>query len=369
MSTAQQSDRRDGGAVRRYLRPLIREPVDASAEARPLAGGPLAYDAVELIERDAGGETYRRIASLEVLARQSAAQGWQAEHDAWLARLSAAPAAAGLLAGRPLLMGVVNLTPDSFSDGGDHVTPEVAVARARELVAAGAGIVDLGAESTRPGATAVPARIQLERLLPVLEALGDCGAVLSVDTRSAEVMAAALAAGAGLINDVSGFRHDGDSLAVLAGSSVPVVLMHSRATPAEMQREAVYGDVLLEVYDWLQARLVSLAEAGIAAERVILDPGFGFAKTAEHNLALLQGLGLLHGLGRPLLAGLSRKSFIARLSHGEPPKERLPGSLAAALAALGQGVQMLRVHDVAETRQAVALWQRIVSPDRAGISL
>ena len=369
MATPPQSTT-DGEPRRRiYLRPLAVTPTDASDGARPLAGGPLAFEAAESIVRTPGAPTRRRIASLAVQARQAAEEGWRAAFEARLERLSAAPVLHGLPAGRPLLMGIVNLTPDSFSDGGDYLAPEAAVARARELVAAGAEIVDLGAESTRPGAVEVPAGQQLDRLLPVLQALGDCPAVLSIDTRSAEVMRAALAAGAGLVNDVSGFRHDDGSLAVLAAASVPVVLMHSRATPAEMQRQAVYDDVLLEVYDWLEARLAGLAAAGIAPERVILDPGFGFAKTAEHNLALLRGLGLLHGLGRPLLAGLSRKSFIARLSRGEPPKARLAGSLAAALAALGQGAQILRVHDIAETRQAVALWQRLAKSDNHAISL
>jgi dihydropteroate synthase len=348
--------------TRFHLRPLPCSAANATPKARVLAGGPLMFDAAELILLTPGCAPWRARAPLTAIEDWAARAGLATRVEMRLAALATAPALPDLPARRPLIMGVVNVTPDSFSDGGEHLAPEAAAARARALVAAGADIVDLGAESTRPGAGEVPAALQLDRLLPVLDRLGELGAPISIDTRSAAVMRQALAAGAGLLNDVSGFRHDPESLAVAAAAAVPVVLMHSRATPATMQRETAYGDVLLEVHDALEARLAALAAAGVAAERVILDPGFGFAKTAAHNLALLSGLSLLHGLGRPLLAGLSRKSFIGRLSRGEAAKDRLGGSLAAAIWALGQGAQILRVHDVAETRQAVAIWYRLLMP-------
>lgn len=321
----------------------------------------MRFDGVEVILKAPDGGLSHYIAALaEIEAWRESASGVARTARSWLDRLQRPPEAIlGLDFTRPLLMGVINLTPDSFSDGGEHLAVDDAVARARSMLEAGADLLDLGAESTRPGAAEVPAEVQLERLLPVLERLQGLDAPISVDTRSAVVMRDALGAGACLINDVSGLRHDAAAVAVVAEAKVPVVLMHSRATPSTMQREARYEDVLTEVYDALEARIAELCRAGIARERILVDPGFGFAKTAAHNIALLSGLALLHGLGRPLLVGLSRKSYIARLSRGEPPKARLPGSLAAAIRALDQGAQILRVHDVPETLQAVAIWRKL----------
>jgi len=355
---------RDASAAARiYLRPLTTTQRDARPGSPKLAGGAMCFDAVELIVKAAEGGLRRQTASLEEIeARAGGDEGFALAVRSWLDRLRRRPEPLlGLDFTRPLLMGVVNLTADSFSDGGDHLATEAAVDRAHALVDAGADLIDLGAESTRPGAAEVPSRNQLARLLPVLQRLSALEAPISVDTRSAVVMREVLAAGASLINDVSGLRHDPAAAAVIAEAKAPVVLMHSRATPATMQAEARYDDVLTEVYDALDLRIGELSAAGIAGDRLIVDPGFGFAKTAAHNVALLTGLALLHGLGRPLLAGLSRKSYIARLSRGEAPKARLPGSLAAALWALGQGAQMLRVHDVLETAQAVALWRKLAA--------
>jgi dihydropteroate synthase len=257
-------------------------------------------------------------------------------------------------------MGVLNVTPDSFSDGSEFLSTEAAIAHGRAL---GADILDVGAESTRPGAAEVPVDEELRRLLPVVEALAAATPV-SVDTRKAVVMRAALCAGARIVNDVSALTHDPGALEAAQGAAA-VVLMHSPGPPETMQGLARYDDALLDVYDALAGRIAACEAAGLPRERLIADPGIGFGKTAEHNLALLRGLSLFHGLGVPLLVGLSRKSFIGRLSADEPPKARLPGSLAGALWAASQGAQLLRVHDVAETRQALALWTALRGGDIA----
>jgi len=276
-----------------------------------------------------------------------------------------------LSAGEPVVMGILNLTPDSFSDGGAWFDPESpttsdkAVARALEMVEEGATILDLGAESTRPGggvygagARTVPAEEELERLLPVLERLREAtGAVLSVDTRKAAVAERALAAGADLVNDVSALG-DPAMAAVVATAGCPVVLMHSRGEISSMQRGIRFTDVVGEVRAELADALARASAAGIDPERVVLDPGIGFGKTAEQNLALLGTLPALATLGRPLLVGASRKSFLAATT-GEPPARRLPGSLAAAGRAADGGAAILRVHDVAETVSFLATWHGI----------
>ena len=258
----------------------------------------------------------------------------------------------------PLLMGVVNVTPDSFSDGGDYATPEAAIARGRELRAAGAAILDIGGESTRPGAEPVDEAEELRRVLPVVQALAADGAV-SIDTRRAGVMRAALAAGARIVNDVTALAGPG-SLEAVAEAGAAVVLMHMQGEPRTMQRDPLYADVVRDVYDFLAGRIEACVAAGIARERIAVDPGIGFGKTVAHNLELIRRLAVFHRLGRPLVLGVSRKSFIEKVvGYPTPPKARLPGSLAAALAGVVAGVQILRVHDVAETRQALAVWQAI----------
>ena len=252
----------------------------------------------------------------------------------------------------PFLMGVVNATPDSFSDGGRFVAADAAVARAEQLVAEGADLVDLGGESTRPGADEVPAGEELRRVVPVIERLraGGCRAPISIDTRKAEVARAALAAGADLVNDVSALADPGMA-ELVAGADVPVVLMHTRGTPAEMASRAVYADVAAEVERELAAALEQAVARGVREERVILDPGLGFAKSTEHTVAVLGALTRLRRLGRPLLVGPSRKRFIGALT-GAPVGDRLPGTLAALTACVLAGVEFVRVHDVAAGRQA-----------------
>ncbi len=265
------------------------------------------------------------------------------------------PAPAGLPADRTAVMGILNVTPDSFSDGGRHAAPVVAIAAVAAMARAGADIIDIGAESTRPGADPVDEATEIARLDGVL--LGLVGQRWSIDSRKAAVMARALDAGAMLVNDVSALTHDPAALALVATRQCPVVLMHAQGTPETMQQAPHYDDVLLDVFDWLAARIATCEAAGIARNRIIADPGIGFGKTLDHNLALLRGLTLFHGLGVPLLLGASRKALISRIAGDVPPDQRLPGSLALALHAAACGVQIVRVHDVAETVQALAVWQ------------
>ena len=252
----------------------------------------------------------------------------------------------------PVVMGVLNVTPDSFSDGGRFAAPDAAIAHGLQLVAEGAAILDIGGESTRPGAPAVPAAEQLRRVLPVLRALRDRSDVLlSVDTSEPEVIRAAAAAGAGLVNDVRGLQRPG-ALEAVAGTGLAACLMHMQGTPATMQQSPDYGDVVAQVRGFLAARVAACEALGIARTRLCLDPGFGFGKRTEHNLALLMGLPSLAQLGLPLLAGLSRKSMLQALT-GRPVGERLAGSVALATLAAWRGARIIRAHDVAATRDAM----------------
>ena len=262
---------------------------------------------------------------------------------------------------RPIIMGILNVTPDSFSDGGRWLEPERAVSHGRALLEAGADIIDIGGESTRPGAAPLPPGDEIRRTQPVVRALAASGAVVSIDTRHATVMEAAFDAGACIVNDVSALTHDPKGLALVARRQAGIVLMHMRGEPRTMQHNPVYDFALIEVLEYLEARVRACLAAGIPREAIAIDPGFGFGKLVPHNLELLAGIGALHTLGCPVVLGVSRKSTIARLSRGEPPDARLPGSLAAALFAVQQGVQILRVHDVAETRQALAVWRAIAA--------
>jgi dihydropteroate synthase len=260
----------------------------------------------------------------------------------------------------PRIMGILNLTPDSFSDGGVYPNPDAAIAAGLAMRAAGADIVDVGGESTRPGATPVHPDEEQARILPVIAALARAGVVVSVDTRNAVTMAAALDAGAAIVNDVSALTHDPDAAPLLARRDCAVVLMHTRGDPATMAAHARYGDVAAEVASELRERVAAAERAGIARSRLVLDPGFGFAKRPEHSVALLRGLPrLTAALGLPILVGVSRKGFIGALS-GEPvPARRDAASLAVALFAVAQGAAVLRVHDVAGTSQAVKVWRAL----------
>lgn len=252
------------------------------------------------------------------------------------------------------LMGVVNVTPDSFSDGGLFLDPEAAVAHGRELVAAGAEILDIGGESTRPGAEPVPDEEELRRVVPVISGLGDLDCDLSVDTSKAAVAEAALDAGATIVNDVTALRGDPGMATVCAERGATVVLMHMLGEPRTMQEDPRYEDVVVEVKSFLAERLEAATGAGVAEERVWLDPGIGFGKTAAHNMELLRRLGELRELGRPVVIGTSRKSFIGKVD-GSAAGERLGGTIASSVLAAAEGAEVLRVHDVAEMRQALAV--------------
>ena len=257
----------------------------------------------------------------------------------------------------PLVMGVVNATPDSFSDGGLHASTEQAVAHARRLAGEGADILDIGGESTRPGAQAVGLDEERQRVLPVLEALADSGLPLSIDTRKPELMIEAIAAGAAMVNDVTALRTPA-ALAAVARAQVAVCLMHMQGEPGTMQENPTYRDVVREVRDFLGERIAAAERAGVARNRIVVDPGFGFGKTVEHNLALLRALGEFRSLGVALMAGLSRKAMLGKLA-GREPRERVAASVAAALLAVQNGAQIVRVHDVAATRDALAVWNAV----------
>ena len=253
-------------------------------------------------------------------------------------------------------MGILNLTPDSFSDGGRHTDP---LAAGLAMLEAGADILDVGGESTRPGATPVPPAEELLRILPAIRALARAGARISVDTRNASTMGAALDAGAAIVNDVSALQHDPGAAALVAARGCPVILMHMRGTPQTMAAHAIYTDVIAETCVELAARVAAAEAAGIARQHITIDPGIGFAKTAAQSLALLRGLPILVALGLPVVVGVSRKGFVGHYGAEPDPRRRLPGSLAAALFAVSQGASILRVHDVAETAQALRLWQAL----------
>jgi dihydropteroate synthase len=356
---------------RLYLRPLdICAATQAAPGARPLAGGPLVFGRCEIVWRDAGRVAARERVPAEAVEDRVAARtsALAADGAACLARLEAPRVPfAGQGMDRPKIMGVINVTPDSFSDGGDRFDPGRAAEDGLAMAEAGADLVDVGGESTRPGADPVPVAEELRRTVPIVRRLAGLGLTVSIDSRRAEVMAAALDAGARVVNDVTALAGDPDSLAVAAGAE-GVVLMHMQGEPRTMQRQPRYDDAALDIYDFLEARLAACEAAGIPRARVALDPGIGFGKSVAHNLEVLEQLALYHGLGCPLLLGVSRKSFIGKLSRGEPAKERLAGSLAAALAGLARGVQIVRVHDVAETAQAIAVWTAIAEATPSGAS-
>lgn len=262
---------------------------------------------------------------------------------------------------RPRIMGIVNVTPDSFSDGGERQSMEAVIAHGRRLAAEGADLLDIGGESTRPGAAEVEVAEELRRVIPVIERLAaETGLPISIDTSKPEVMRAAVAAGAGMINDIQALRRDG-ALDVAAGLAVPVVLMHMQGEPRDMQRAPHYGDVVAEVHRFLAERMFAAEMAGIAKKRLVIDPGFGFGKTLEHNLDLLAGLERFSDLGVPVLAGLSRKRSIAELTGREAMADRVHGSAAAHLIAAQRGAMLLRVHDVAATVDALKVWNAVVA--------
>ncbi|HEV2079682.1 MAG TPA: dihydropteroate synthase [Allosphingosinicella sp.] len=341
-----------------YLRPVafVDAPFGYDGQVARLAGGLAWFSAVEAI----GGEQPELVAVEAVPGRL---EEWGEEARLAWANLTAArvPLTLGARTVRldqPQVVGILNVTPDSFSDGGRHLEPSAAADAGFAMASAGAAIVDVGGESTRPGARPVWEQDEIGRVLPVVERLGASGTAVSIDTRKAAVMEAALRAGAALVNDVSALTFDPLSAAAVAKAGCPVVLMHHQGTPETMQTAPRYErPVLLEVYDWLEERIETAVAAGIDRPRIVVDPGIGFGKTVQHNLQLLNGLAMLHGLGCPVMLGASRKRMIGALSGEAPADERLAGSLALALKGAEQGAQLLRVHDVPETVQALKVWR------------
>lgn len=307
--------------------------------------------------RLAGG--WVRFSQCEVLRRGAAPEVVTDIPEDWLARLTAPrPPVLGLGMDAPRLMAILNATPDSFSDGGLLAGDGTAVARGRALLAQGADILDIGGESTRPGAAEVAVADEISRVVPAIEGLA-AFAPISVDTRKAKVAAYALKAGARMVNDVSGFDFDPCMAKVVAKSGADVCLMHAQGLPDTMQDDPRYEDVLLDVYDALEERLGRALTAGVAQERIVIDPGIGFGKTQAHNLAIMRRISLYHGLGVPVLLGISRKRFIGQIGQAPEPVDRMPGTLALTLAAVAQGVQIHRVHDAAEIKQGLRLWSAL----------
>lgn len=337
-----------------YARPLGLLPhIHALPGARPLAGGWLSFDRCEVILRR-GDSVERRMVAL-------GGHGHGRDMPSMaLDRLSAPrPAVAGLSLDRPRIMGILNVTPDSFFDGGRYSDEDSAVEHGLAMARDGADIIDVGAESTRPGARPVPAEEQVRRAIPVVARLVRHGVVVSMDTLSAAVMRAALDAGATILNDVSALTHDPDSLGVAAASSATVVLMHMRGVPETMNLAPAYADPALDVFDELERRVRDCEHAGIPRGRILVDPGIGFAKTMTQGASVARALSLFHATGCGVLVGFSRKGLVKRWASAVEPGERLPGSLAAALAAFSQGVQVVRVHDVAATAQARDVWRAL----------
>ena len=355
-----------------YLRPLglfRRGGGESDGEFSRLFGGPQRIGAWEITIRN--GATIRR-----AIATAPALNAWcERQPEAvktrvalLVDRLASRAHVIGRTDAAPVLMGIVNVTPDSFSDGGRHEDPEAALAHARQLIEAGARILDIGGESTRPGAQPVSSADEIRRVLPVLQGLQDLRQaspkiMLSIDTRHAAVMRAALQVGVDIINDVSALTGDPESLAVAAGSNADIALMHMQGEPPTMNQAPVYADVVLDVFDYLESRIESCVAAGIRRDKLIVDPGIGFGKRSAENLAILRNLALFHGLGCRALLGASRKGFGAKTQALAPP-DRLPTSLAAAVSAAAQGFHMLRVHDVAETKQALEIWRHIAENPR-----
>jgi dihydropteroate synthase len=338
-----------------HLRPVqfVDTPITcADGAAARLAGGMQWFAAYEVIEH--GQRHTIPVAEVATLGERAAA----------LHRAITSPRPPLTLGERtlrldqPLVAGILNVTPDSFSDGGAHADDPAAAAEAGfAMGTAGAAIIDVGGESTRPGATTVWEGDEIARVVPVIERLVRGGALVSIDTRKAAVMEAALAAGAHMVNDVSALLWDERAAEVVARAGCPVVLMHSPDPRQGGHGRTTYRDVVTEVFDWLAARIEAVVAAGIDRARILVDPGIGFGKSLSDNLALLNNLAILHGLGCPIMLGASRKRLIGALSNEVPAAERMPGSLALALKGAEAGVQMVRVHDVPETAQALRVWR------------
>ena len=345
--------------MRTLIRPtgFVDAPFGHDGKVARLAGGLNWFAMVELI----GVEDNRR-ASTELVPVEGLEDRFDEDMAArWQALTAPRPplqlGARTVRLDQPQVMGIVNVTPDSFSDGGQFADSGAAATAGAKLAAEGAAIIDVGGESTRPGAVTVWEGDEIERVVPVIEQLAASGTAVSADTRKADVMAAALKAGAQMVNDVSALTYDARSAEIVAKVGAPVVLMHHQGDPETMQQDPHYDDVLVDIYLWLEERIAAAVAAGIDRSKILVDPGFGFGKNVAHNLELMNGLALLHGLGCPVVIGASRKRTIGALANEAPANQRLAGSLAFALKAVDQGAQIVRVHDVPETVQALKVWR------------
>ncbi len=354
-----------------YLRPIPclcvdrqRHDPEHSVVIETLAGHThVGFSHLELIQRLGGGRTNVRLISSwgpDGFSNQDwyhppfdGNQLWETFDNL----IDRRPDFAGLSMDRPRIMGIVNVTPDSFSDGGSFASVQAAIDHGLRLVEQGADILDIGGESTRPGSDVVPLDEELRRVLPVLEGLrAKTTAKISVDTRKSDVMRRAADAGADVLNDVSALTHDPKALETAAATGLPIMLMHAQGDPKTMNENPRYSDVALDVFDFLEQRIAVCVAAGIDKSKIVADPGIGFGKHLHHNVAVLSAMSLYHGLGVPILLGASRKKLIGQLCNVDNAKDRVPGSIAAALHSVAQGVQIIRVHDVAETRQAISVW-------------
>jgi dihydropteroate synthase len=345
--------------MRTLIRPtaFVDSPFGHDGKVARLAGGMNWFSAVELLAIDGHDRVSAELVSVEDVESRfddDMAAQWSALTSA---RAALQLGERTIRLDQPQVMGIVNATPDSFSDGGRFADASAAAEAGADMAANGAAITEVGGESTRPGAAPVWEGDEIERAVPVIRQLAAGGAAVSADTRKADVMTAALEAGARMINDVSALTYDDRSAGIVAAAGVPVVLMHHKGPPESMQDDPRYDDVLVEVYFWLEERITAAEEAGIKRENILIDPGFGFGKKLAHNLELMNGLALFHSLGCPIVVGASRKRTIGALSGETPVDKRLGGSVAFALKAAEQGVQIHRVHDVFETVQALRVWR------------
>lgn len=346
-------------ASRTLLRPtaFVDSPFGHDGKVARLAGGLNWFAAIELIQVDGQQRASTELVAVENIEQRfddDMARQWQALTGP---RGTLKLGERTIRLDQPHVMGIVNATPDSFSDGGQYPNAAAAAEAGASMAAAGAAIVDVGGESTRPGARSIWEGDEIDRVVPVIRQLAAGGVAVSIDTRKADVMTPAIEGGARMINDVSALTYDARSAEVAASLNVPVVLMHHRGAPEVMQDHVHYDDVLVEVYLWLEDRIEAALEAGIVREHILIDPGFGFGKNVSHNLALMNGLALFHSLGCPLVVGASRKRTIGALSGEAAVEKRLGGSLALAMKAVEQGAQIVRVHDVFESVQALRVWR------------
>ena len=366
-----------------YLRPIPsgpilegqQDPTTSECTERLAGWGNAGFTHLELISREDDGAVHRKLISAWGQAGFNSSdwhhppfngrEMWETFEN--IIRLR--QPYAGLSMDRPRLMGIVNVTPDSFSDGGQLTSVQAAIDHGLKLADEGADILDIGGESTRPGSDPVALDEELRRVIPVIEGLrAKTKALISVDTRKSEVMARAAASGADILNDVSAFTHDPEALKTAAETKLPVMLMHAQGDPKTMNDSPRYSDVVLDVFDFLEARIKACEAAGIPKSKIVADPGIGFGKHLHHNVTVLANMAIYHGLGVPVLLGASRKKLIGQLCNVDDPKARVYGSIAAALSGIAQGVQIIRVHDVAASRQAISVWRAVSSGSEAGLA-